>query len=50
MEVELPGKFVGKIKVESTIPGDALTELSVCSKLSGDIPTEELTNYYIQEK
>jgi curli biogenesis system outer membrane secretion channel CsgG len=49
VEIELPGKFVGKIKVESTIPGDALTELSVCSVISGDIPTEDFNSYYIQE-
>jgi curli biogenesis system outer membrane secretion channel CsgG len=50
VEIELPGKFVGKIQVITTIPGDALTELSVCNKLSGDIPQENFENYYIQEK
>jgi curli biogenesis system outer membrane secretion channel CsgG len=50
VEIELPGKLVGKIQVDSTIPGDALTELSVCSKISGEIPVEDFENYYIQEK
>ena len=50
MEIELPGKFVGRIRVDSTVPGDALTELSMCSKLSGDIPIKDFGNYYIQEK
>jgi len=49
MEIELPGKFVGKIQVVSTIPGDVLTELSVCSKLSGEIPIQDFENYYIQD-
>ena len=48
-EIELPGKAIGKITVLSIIPGDVNTELSVCTKLSGDIPTTNFAEYYIQE-
>lgn len=50
IEVELPGKLIGKISVVSTIPGDATTELSVCSPLEGELPIEGFENYYIQDK
>jgi len=48
--IELPGKTVGTLRVASLIPGDAMTELSVCSKVSGDLPISEFHDYYIQEK
>jgi len=48
--IELPGKEVGKLKVRSLIPGDVTNELSVCTKESGEIPTTNFTEYYIQEK
>jgi len=47
--IELPGKTVAQLKVISLIPGDATTELSSCSKLSGELPTENFSEYYIQE-
>lgn len=48
--IELPGKAVGKLRVQSLVPGDVTTELSVCVKESGDVPTTNFTDYYIQEK
>ncbi|MEX2117265.1 MAG: CsgG/HfaB family protein [Bacteroidota bacterium] len=48
--IELPGKTVGTIRVATLIPGDVMTELSVCSRVSGDLPTTEFNDYYIQEK
>jgi hypothetical protein len=48
--IELPGKPIGKVKVLSLIPGDVGTELSVCVKIDGDLPTTSFTDYYVQEK
>lgn len=48
-DIELPGKMVSRIKVISTIPGTEITELSICSKLSGELPLEDFSEYYIQE-
>ncbi len=48
--IELPGKEVGKIKVVTLVKGDVNTELSICSKASGEIPTVNFIEYYIQEK
>ena len=48
-EIELPGKLVGKIKVISTVPGTEITELSICSKLSGELPLQDFSDYYVQE-
>jgi curli biogenesis system outer membrane secretion channel CsgG len=50
VEIELPGKPVGVIRVASLIPGDVNTEISVCTKLSGELPTTDFADYYIQEK
>jgi curli biogenesis system outer membrane secretion channel CsgG len=49
-EIELPGKAVGKIKVNSLVKGDISTEISICDKLSGEVPTTDFKNYYIEEK
>ncbi len=49
IEIELPGISIGKIKVLTTLPGDVNSELSVCTKVSGEIPTADFANYYIQE-
>jgi curli biogenesis system outer membrane secretion channel CsgG len=49
VEIELPGKPIGKIRVTSVVSGDVNTELSICTKLSGEIPTAEFADYYIQE-
>lgn len=48
-DIELPGKIVSRIKVVSTVPGTEITELSICSKLSGELPMEDFSEYYIQE-
>jgi curli biogenesis system outer membrane secretion channel CsgG len=48
--LELPGKEVGALKVISLVPGDAVTELSICSKVSGELPMSGFEGYYIQEK
>lgn len=48
-EIELPGKFVGKIKVISTVPGTEITELSICTKISGELPLQDFSDYYVQE-
>lgn len=50
MEIELPGKAVGKIRVRSTVPGDATTELSMCELISGEVPSKEFSDYFIEEK
>jgi curli biogenesis system outer membrane secretion channel CsgG len=47
--IELPGKPVGKLKVLSLVPGDVNTELSVCAKIAGELPTTNFTDYYVQE-
>ena len=47
--VELPGKAVAQLKVTSLISGVATTELSTCSKISGELSTDNFTDYYIQE-
>lgn len=49
IDIELPGKLVGKIKVISTVPGTEVTELSICSKLSGELPLQDFSDYYVQE-
>jgi hypothetical protein len=41
---------VAKIQVVSLVPGDATTELSICLKVSGELPTDNFSDYYIQEK
>lgn len=48
--VELPGKEISKLKVVTLVSGDINTELSICSKVSGELPTTDFTEYYIQEK
>lgn len=49
INIELPGKVVGKIKVISIVPGTEITELSICSKISGELPLQDFSDYYIQE-
>ena len=52
MELALPGKKVGQIRVESFV-GDALNEVCMAAAISGDIPKSEdpaaYQNYFIQE-
>ena len=50
VEIELPGKQIGQIKVISIIPGDVNTEVSLCTKIAGDIPVNNFSEYYVQEK
>jgi curli biogenesis system outer membrane secretion channel CsgG len=50
IEIELPGKPVGKLKVISLVKGDINSEISICDKLSGELPTSEFNNYYLEEK
>jgi curli biogenesis system outer membrane secretion channel CsgG len=47
--IELPGKAIGKIRVQSLVDGDVTSEISVCSKTSGDLPTSAFAEYYVQE-
>ncbi|MFA6541284.1 MAG: CsgG/HfaB family protein, partial [Bacteroidota bacterium] len=48
--IELPGKNIGTLKVVSLISGDILTELTVCSGSNGELPKDNFTEYYIEEK
>jgi len=49
MIMELPGESVGKIKVEYTGGDDPQNEFSLVSFTEGNIPKENLDNYYIKE-
>lgn len=49
MMIELPGKKIGKIKV-LTLAGDTpQNEISICTKVDGEIPTGNFSNIFIQE-
>ncbi len=48
--IELPGKEVGKIQVQTLVKGDVNSELSICLKTSGELPTSNFIDYYVQEK
>jgi curli biogenesis system outer membrane secretion channel CsgG len=50
IEIELPGKPVGKVKINSLVKGDINTEISISEKLSGELPTSDFNNYYLEEK
>lgn len=47
--IELPGKSIGKLKVQSVIAGDVNSELSICGKVSGELPASGFGDYYVQE-
>ena len=49
MFIELPGKEIGKIKVLSLAGDTEQNEIGICTKVSGEIPVDDLTNLYIQE-
>jgi len=49
MYIELPGKLLGTIKVNSMVGKDPVNEISVCSVQSGTIPTAKFEELYIQE-
>ena len=48
--IELPGKPVASIRVMTLVPGDVLTEVSICTITSGQLPPDEFSEYYVQEK
>ena len=49
MYIELPGKLLGSIKVQSQAGKDLNNEISVCSVQSGTIPTAGFEGLYVQE-
>lgn len=49
IEVELPGKKVGKIKVNSTYGKTVNDEVSFCELIEGDLSNYNLTDIYIEE-
>ncbi len=49
MFIELPGKVIGDIKVVSLLGTTEPNEVSICTKISGEIPKDNFNNYYIQE-
>jgi len=50
MLIELPGQPIGKIKVLTTTGDHPNNEVSVCSVIEGNIPTDNFDNLVIQEK
>jgi curli biogenesis system outer membrane secretion channel CsgG len=49
MIIELPGKLVGKIKIDFIGGDNPQNEFSIVSFTEGDIDKQTLNNYYIQE-
>jgi curli biogenesis system outer membrane secretion channel CsgG len=49
MMIELPGKTVGKIKIDSLGGNDLQNEFSIVSFIEGSVDKQNLNNYYIQE-
>jgi curli biogenesis system outer membrane secretion channel CsgG len=49
MTIELPGKIVGKIKINFSGGDNPQNEFSIASFTEGDIDKQNLSNYYIQE-
>lgn len=49
MMIELPGQMIGKVKVQTLLGADLNNEVAVCSTVSGDIPRDNLSEFYIQE-
>jgi hypothetical protein len=49
MMMELPGKSVGKIKIEFTGGENPQNEFSMVSFSEGNIDKQNLNNYYIKE-
>jgi curli biogenesis system outer membrane secretion channel CsgG len=47
--IELPSKFIGTIKVNSSIGTDPLNEVSTCSVLSGDLPKANFEEFFVQQ-
>lgn len=48
--IELPGTRIATIKIEETITGTELTEISKATLISGEITSEKLTDLYISDK
>ncbi len=48
--IELPGRQIARLKVLETVDGDILSEISICTLQSGELPKDNFINYYIQEK
>jgi len=49
MMIELPGKIVGKIKIDFTGGDNAQNEFSMVSFTEGSVDKQNLSNYYIKE-
>lgn len=49
MFVELPGKEIGKIKIDFMAGEDPQNEFSIVSVIEGEIDKNNLSNYYIKE-
>ncbi len=49
MTIELPGKMVGSLKVVETIGTDSNNEVSLCVVQDGSVPTDNFSEFYIQE-
>jgi curli biogenesis system outer membrane secretion channel CsgG len=49
MDIELPGKDIGKIKIDYTGGDSPQNEFSIVSIIEGDINKTNLNNYYIKE-
>ncbi len=49
MQIELPGKLIGTVKVQTTAGADPKNEISLCSIESGTIPTTGFETIYLQE-
>jgi curli biogenesis system outer membrane secretion channel CsgG len=47
--IELPGQLIGKIKVENMMGNTSADEISMCSRVSGNLPNERLDQLYVQE-
>lgn len=49
MPLTLPGVKIGTIKVVSTTGASAAEEVTICEKVSGDIPTQGFDEMFIEE-
>lgn len=49
MFIELPGKLIGKIKVEAMMGDNPINEIALCSLVKGDVPKDNFNNFYLQE-
>jgi hypothetical protein len=49
MMIELPGEQIGKIKVVTLLGDTPANEAAMCARESGNLPTEQFADYYVQE-